>query len=186
MKISVILALAAIMAVAGCIGQTTEGPPLDGLPTVGEEIPSQAAGLLEFELRDVNSGETFRLSDFSGKVVILETMAVWCPICLDQQREIKKAEAQLANDDVVSVSIDVDPNEDETRLIEHTQRNDLQWRFAIASPEMSRLLADNFGLNVLNVPSTPVFIIDRDQNFHLLRFGVKGSSEIISEVEKYL
>lgn len=161
-------------------------------PAVPTPIPpiapaeNQTTVILDTELRDVNSGQTFKLRDFEGKVVVLEFMAVWCPTCLEQQREIKAAEEQLARDDIVSVSLDVDPNEDATRLLGHTQRNDLGWRFALSPPEMTRALQDEFGANVLNVPLAPVAIIDREQNIHLLRFGVKRADELVTEIEKYL
>lgn len=40
------------------------------------------------ELTDVNTGETFTPLDFTGNPVLLESFAVWCPVCLSQQRHI--------------------------------------------------------------------------------------------------
>jgi thiol-disulfide isomerase/thioredoxin len=140
----------------------------------------------DITLKDVSTGQTFKLSDFEGKVVVLETMAVWCPLCLDQQREIQKAEQSLASEGVVSISLDIDPNEDEARVSGHIQRNGFTWRFAVSTPEISRQLRDAFGLSVLNPPSTPVIIFDRQQQPHLLRFGIKPASELEGEIRKYL
>ncbi|MFQ5419741.1 MAG: peroxiredoxin family protein, partial [Anaerolineae bacterium] len=39
-------------------------------------------------LTDVRTGETFTLADYAGKVIIVETMAVWCPFCDQQQMQI--------------------------------------------------------------------------------------------------
>ncbi|PIN92559.1 hypothetical protein COU56_04225, partial [Candidatus Pacearchaeota archaeon CG10_big_fil_rev_8_21_14_0_10_31_9] len=33
------------------------------------------------ELNDISTGETFKISDFEGKPVLLESFAVWCPTC---------------------------------------------------------------------------------------------------------
>ncbi len=185
---SAIFLILAVVAAAGCVGQLPSGTGTDQ-PTGGEiggESPQTAPDYKEFELRDVSSGELFKLSDFEGKVVVLETFAVWCPLCLEQQRHIEQAEQQLASDDVISVSLDIDPNEDEARVRGHLERNGFGWRFAVAPRELSRALSDAFGANVLNPPSTPVIIIDRNGDSHLLRYGIKSAADIVSEVSKYL
>ena len=40
------------------------------------------------QLTDVNSGQPFSIADHQGKVVLVETLAVWCSNCLKQQREV--------------------------------------------------------------------------------------------------
>lgn len=190
MKAAVLLVLV-IVAVAGCVGQEAApvtppaAPPAPpGAPPAAP--PAAVADFREIQLRDVGTGAAFRLADFSGKVVVVETFAVWCPLCLDQQREIRSAEQSLGSADVVSISLDIDPNEDEARVLGHIQRNGFTWRFAVAPTELSRQLRDMFGLNVLNPPSTPIVILDREQQPHLLRYGIKRADEIQAEVLKYL
>lgn len=59
---------------------------------------------------DVRSGEVFTLSTLAaGGPVLVETMAIWCTTCLQQQRQVVEAH-ELA--EFQSVGIDVDPNED--------------------------------------------------------------------------
>ena len=41
-------------------------------------------GWFEVEFTDVQTGETFTMNDYAGKVVLVETMAIWCPNCLFQ------------------------------------------------------------------------------------------------------
>ncbi len=48
-----------------------------------------AASWIDFELKDVATGEKFKISDFNDKPVLLESFAVWCPTCTKQQRIIK-------------------------------------------------------------------------------------------------
>lgn len=135
---------------------------------------------LTAELTDVSTGETFRLSDFEGTPVLLESFAVWCPICLSQQREMEKL---LAEDvDVIHVSLDTDPNEDESNIRSHLDRHGFSWRFAVASPEVTQSLREQFGLGVVNAPSAPVILIDSDLNPTFLRSGVKPASELLEQV----
>ncbi|MBI4330674.1 MAG: redoxin family protein [Chloroflexi bacterium] len=139
---------------------------------------------LNIPLKDVNTGKAFQLSDFKGKIVVLETMAVWCTTCLAQQAEIKKAEAQFG-DEVVSVSLDIDPNESEDILRKHAQGNGFGWIFAVSPRSVSQQLEASFGRTVLNPTSTPVIILDKDQSSHRLRSGVKSAAELVAEIARY-
>ena len=86
------------------------------------------------ELKDINTGTLFKITDFQGKVILVETMAVWCPKCLTQQQEIAKLKTVLAaQDDFVSIGIDIDPNENEALLASHVKKYSFDWIFAIAS-----------------------------------------------------
>ncbi len=53
--------------------------------------PAAVPAWLEIPLTDVRIGETFRLADFRGKTVIFESMAVWCPCCIEQQFQLAGA-----------------------------------------------------------------------------------------------
>jgi len=60
----------------------------------------------DFTLTTFND-ETFKLSDYQGKTVILDFMAVRCPPCYDQMPELQAVKEEKA-DDIVILSIDVD------------------------------------------------------------------------------
>ncbi len=65
------------------------------------------------ELTDVQTGETFTMNDYAGKVVLLETMAIWCPNCVIQANAGEKtSRGAWKSEDLISVSLDVDFNED--------------------------------------------------------------------------
>ena len=57
----------------------------------GSSATSNDEGLpwMNTELKDVRIGETFKISDFRGEPVLVESFAVWCPTCTKQQNEIK-------------------------------------------------------------------------------------------------
>ena len=71
-KKNVILILSAVLILmAGC-------PAAQG---AAEETTLKKAP--EFSLQDIN-GKTVRLSDYSGKVIILNFFATWCPPCREE------------------------------------------------------------------------------------------------------
>jgi len=76
-------------------------------------------------LEDVTTGEKFTISDFNGKVVVLETFAVWCPTCTKQQKEIKKLHGKAAG--VISITVDIDPNESADKVRSHVERYGFDW-----------------------------------------------------------
>jgi thiol-disulfide isomerase/thioredoxin len=137
-------------------------------------------GWMNHVLVDVHSGESFRIIDFN-KPVLVETFAVWCPTCKRQQDEIKRLHDEIG-DSVISVSLDVDPNENEVNVIGHLERYGYEWIFAVAPVEVSQDLVDNFGVGVVNAPSTPVILVCNGEA-RLLRTGVKSSEELIQEAE---
>lgn len=136
---------------------------------------------MDIELTDVTTGETFKISDFKDKTILLESFAVWCPTCLAQQKEMQKFQASHG-DDVIHISLDTDPNEDAEKVREHIQRNGLDWYFAISPIELTEALIDEFGLKFVNAPRAPVVLICKDGSARFLRSGVKPAEELAAEV----
>ena len=135
----------------------------------------------EISVKDINSGATFKISDFKGKPILLESFAIWCPTCTKQQREIKKLHDELG-DEVISISLDTDPNEDESSVKEHTGANGFDWRYVISPPTMTQSLIDEFGVGVVNAPSVPVILICEDQSTRYLNRGVKSPEDLKSAI----
>lgn len=138
-------------------------------------------------LTDVNSGQPFAIADYQGKVVLVETLAVWCSNCLKQQREVLALHEALGErDDFVSVGLDIDLNESADQLRNHAERNGFDWVYAVATPEVAREISDLYGVNFLNPPSTPMLIIDRHGQVHPLPFGIKRADDLQAALEPFL
>ncbi|MBW2995383.1 redoxin family protein [Candidatus Woesearchaeota archaeon] len=136
---------------------------------------------VDIELTDVSTGETFRISDFKGKPVLLESFSVWCPTCKKQQDKIKELHEEVG-DSVVSISLDTDPNEDEAKVRGHATRYDFDWYFAVSPVELTKALIDDFGIGVVNAPSAPIVLICADQSARMLPRGVKDADELKTEI----
>ena len=138
-------------------------------------------------LTDAQTGETFTINDFAGKVVLLETMAIWCPNCALQANQINKLYALLDNpDDLISVSLDVDLHEDVSSLAEYAQEYGFEGHFAVAPLEVDRALANLYTAQYLNPPLSPMMIIDREGNVHHLEYGLKLADALKENLEPYL
>lgn len=179
------------LGLAGCLGSTgggdgtaprtgtngNGGPDTtsDGGTASGAEEPWRTT-----ELADVRTDETFTVTGFDAPV-LLETFAVWCPVCTNQQRRI--AALHERREDFVSVSLNTDPNEDAARVREHLDRHGFDWRYAVAPPEMTRSLKESFGSVVLSPTQAPVVLRCADGSARLLETGVKSADTLAEHLE---
>jgi len=151
------------------------------------EPASDTPEWFDIELTDVQTGETFTMGDYAGKVVLVETMAMWCPNCVVQANEVRELHKLLDNpDDLVSVSLDVDVNEDDASLKEYSEGYGFEWHFAIAPLQVARALGNLYTAQYLNPPLSPMLIIDRNGEVHHLEYGKKTAEMLFESVEPYL
>jgi thiol-disulfide isomerase/thioredoxin len=160
------------------------------IKTVTEENPSEeiekpatATGWKSTTLEDTLTGKTFRVTDFKGKTVLLESFAVWCPTCLKQQKQMAKLK-QVDGEEIVHISLDTDPNEDAALVKGHAEKNNFDWYFAVSPTSVSQQLIDEFGISVVNAPSAPVVMVCKDQSTRMLERGVKSAEDLEEEVRK--
>ena len=139
-------------------------------------------------LTDVRTGAAFTVADFKGKVVLVETLAMWCPNCKRQQQEVQALHAALGEmgADLVSLGLDIDPNENAADLKAYTDANGFDWLYAVAPPDVSRSLSELYGDQFLNPPSTPMLVIDRHGQVHPLPFGIKDAETLKETVAPFL
>ncbi|MBI2583526.1 MAG: redoxin family protein [Candidatus Aenigmarchaeota archaeon] len=174
MRLYLLVVLSFAVFTAGCIGQSQQASSEGATASDWHDLP----------LKDVRTGETFKISDFRDKPVLLESFAVWCPVCLEQQRQIAEMRALEENGNIVHVSLDTDQNEDEARVREHLQRYGFDWYFAVPPQEFTDALRAQYGLTIVHAPSAPMVLVCEDGSTRFLRTGVKPPEELFSEVEK--
>jgi len=149
--------------------------------------PTTTPDWFDMELTDVQSGEKFTMNDYAGKVVLLETMAIWCPNCIVQAAQVRKLHEALGNpEDLISVTLDVDANEDETMLKKFVSEWGFDWHFAVAPLLVERALGNLYSAEYLNPPLSPMLVIDREGNVHQLEYGIKNATTLQKIVEPYL
>jgi thiol-disulfide isomerase/thioredoxin len=167
--------------------------------TMDDSIPSPEADMNESadmmespawfsaSLTDARTGQTFSINDFQGKVVLVETMAIWCSNCLKQQGQVKTLHEQLgARDDFISVGLDIDPNENTAALKSYVESKEFDWWYAVPSNNVSREIASLYGDQFLNPPSTPIVVIDRHGEAHPLPFGIKSADDLMQAIQPFL
>lgn len=124
----------------------------------------------DFELTDLD-GESFKISDYKGKVVFLNFWGTWCPPC---QGELPHVQALYdkykdSEDVVILTIVGFDTREkDEDGIRAYMETNDYTFRAAFDSEGLAGYL---YGIS--SFPTT--FMIDRDSNV----FGyVRGALDL--------
>ncbi|MFQ5758116.1 MAG: TlpA family protein disulfide reductase [Candidatus Bathyarchaeia archaeon] len=132
----------------------------------------------DFSLTDLD-GNTFRLSDFRGKVVVIDFMATWCGPCRMEMPHFGTIWEKYENK-IVLMSIDIDP----FRETEETLRDFAQefpyatWIWAMDTANLGQ------AYQVTGIPKT--VIIDQDGYIRFTHTRVTPASTFIQEIDQLL
>lgn len=139
------------------------------------------------ELTNVRTNEIFAINQYKGKVILVETLAMWCSNCLKQQEQVLALHQLLGErEDFISIGLDIDPNEKADALKSYIAKQGFTWTYAIAPAEVARDIAGLYGQQFLNPPSTPMLIIDRHGEAHPLPFGIKSADDLLNALQPFL
>jgi hypothetical protein len=193
----VIVAIVVFQGIAGWGSAAAGSERPDATESVAAAGPSSSPGVdgalperpewFAMEMTDVRTGEPFTIDDFAGQVILLETMAIWCPTCRQQSDEVRRLHELLGDpSDLVSISLDTDMGEDDTMLKDYADRLGYDWRFAVAPLLVARALGNLYSAQYLNPPLSPMLVIDRDGNVFGLPYGLKSAESLEGVVSPLL
>jgi hypothetical protein len=112
-------------------------------------------------------------------------MAAWCTTCLQQEKNLQTILSSLPSDLTV-VSLDIDPNENDSDLSNYVKRNQFPWSYAVAPKDAAHEIGQLYGDSFLNPPSGPVLVIDRNGMIHPLPLGLKSADDLKKDLAAYL
>jgi len=139
----------------------------------------------DFSIEDVGTGITYSLSDFIGRVVILDLFATWCPPCAVSLPYLRELYLKYSVDEVRIISIDVDSSESQSLVSQFRHDNNMDW---IVGRDTDGSISAIYGSG-----SIPTFyIIDQKGNIQWSDSGFTAeetwpvmSSKIATLVENY-
>lgn len=185
--ILVFLLFSSLLLLLGCTTLTVQEDEqylnTKEVPDAQEPSEKGSTGWMNINLVDVRTGKTFKISDFKGRPVLLESFAVWCPICTQQQKKIKELHEEIG-DTFVSISLDTDPNEDAAKVKEAAEERGFNWYFTVSPVELTQALIDQFGVRVVDAPAAPVILICENGSARLLKRGIKSAQDLKGEISR--
>lgn len=146
---------------------------------VGKNLESEKPLWFNYELKSIE-GQIIKISDYEGKVVLIESFATWCPSCIRQQQELKKLHD--SNPEIIIIELNTDPNEDKQTVIDHINRYNFSGNYVISPIEFTKFLIDDFGPKIVQAPSVPMILICENGDYQILKSGVKESNELIDSI----
>ena len=93
---------------------------------IGTALYDTAPGKMaaDFTYPDVN-GKDVSLSDFKGKVVLVDVWATWCGPCIGEIPHLKKLEEEMHGTDVVFLGVSVDEAKDKQKWLDFIKKEEL-------------------------------------------------------------
>ena len=181
-KISFLLAAMLVslsMLLTACGGQR----PHTEVAVETTEIVYEPGAWRDMTLTDARTKSEFKLSDYNGKVVILEMMDPGCPICKDQLKEVVAALDTLG-DKAVAVSIDVG-RKGETAQVYWADKYGAPWAISQMPKEFGQALIAEFGGKIIYPGDTPIIVIDPSGMAHVTDPGIKKSDALVDLVSQW-
>lgn len=130
-----------------------------------------------FDAKDIR-GNTVRLADLNGKVVLLDFWATWCGPCLGELPHVKRVHTDFANrDDFVLIGISLDA--DGIALLDSLEANGIDWPQVCGLAEFDDPVPRLY--NVRGIPDT--YLLDREGR--IVARGLRGD-ELHDAVKKEL
>ncbi len=126
-----------------------------------ESEPAKVAP--DFTLTDVSTGKPVSLSDFKGKVVVIDFWATWCIPCRKALKFYEKLCREKRNEGLVIIAISIDHRE--KKLKNYISKHPISF-YVLHDPDKTVMKK----FKVFKIPTT--YIIDRDGTIQSKYIGI--------------
>jgi len=126
---------------------------------------------------DGPAGKKVSLSDYKGKVVIVDFWATWCPPCRKGIPDLVDLQTQFGNKlAVIGISVDTDTR---NQVASFAKSNNINYPVLFASPDVVQAYG-----NIESIPTT--FIIDKNGNIVNQFVGLTPKEVFVNEIKKLI
>ena len=155
--LTVVISIVAVVGIFAILGTTT----------------SSAQTAPNFKLPDIN-GKTVTLSDYQGKIVIVDFWATWCPPCKMEIPGFIKLQEKY-KDDLVVIGVSLDQNGPKA-VVPFVKEYGINYHVVYGNGETVKAYG---GVN--GIPTT--FVIDRKGNIQRKYVGYRADSMFEKDIQ---
>lgn len=123
------------------------------------------------------SGKPVSLSDFAGKIVLVDFWATWCEPCRDELPDLLRLQKTYAGRGLVILGVSMNAG-GKKAVKEYVRENDIPYPIVLADGQPVE------GYRVIGLPTA--FLIDRRGRIVKKYLGPKPFSEISADIESLL
>ena len=142
------------------------------LEEMGIVTPKTSKMAPEFKLNNIRGGIT-QLSDFKGKIVLINFWATWCAACIEEMESMQNLYNNLKKHDVEIVAISID-RWNEERIVEFADKKNLS--FHILRDPDQKVRKQYY---IMGLPTS--YIIDGDGNIRGYVSGARNWDSMASQ-----
>ena len=128
------------------------------------------------------NGEQKKLSDYAGKVILLNFWATWCPPCRKEIPDLSEISKELGKKDFVMIGVSVD--QEPAKLDIYLKSNTIPYKIVNESGNLLTSYMYAAGNNQNVIPQT--YIIDKKGNIVEKIIGGLSKQDFLKAINKYL
>jgi thiol-disulfide isomerase/thioredoxin len=162
-------------------GETPRGrtPPSTSLP-MPPTTPAASGGATLAQSFTLMDNQQAKLSDYEGKVVVLDFWATYCPPCLDEAPHLDALQRRYGAQGLQVIGLNVGGPDDRPEIPKFVERLNIKYALGFPEPEMTNLYMGSDS----RIPQTVVF--DRKGRIlkHFVGYDETVKQELESTIEK--
>lgn len=130
--------------------------PIDGLT-----LSERAKIASEVEIKKLDGG-TFKLSDFQGKVLVVDFWATYCPPCVRQVPQLAELSRKYRDKGLEVVGLTSDEKADQKKVLEFLKKAGADYTIGYDDPRLSSAFLRGTENEDGTTPIPQLFVISRD------------------------
>lgn len=162
--------------------QKQDTKPASGSSFVVKDVDKDVTKNEMVDFKWDENGKEMKLSDYKGKVILLNFWATWCPPCRKELPDLSTLSTELKDKDFKMIGVSVDDNQEV--LNNFLKSNNLSYTVVFEPNELVAKYMTSAGQNQNVVPQT--YIIDKNGKVVEAIMGSGSKADFLSLINKYL
>jgi len=170
-KITVSIFIIVLLSLTGCNKNTSNNKPV-----TPEAITKGESVAPDFSLADA-SGGNIKLSDYRGKVVIVDFWATWCPPCRKGIPDLIELKNEYGDKiAIIGISVDTDSK---SEVVPFIQKMGINYPIAYSTPDVVQAFG---GIDA--IPTS--FVVDKNGKIVDMHVGLVPKADFTSVIDKLI